>query len=118
MAQPLLAAAALSAAIAVLAGAFGAHALGGQGDTRGAELFKTASQYQFGHALAVLALIALVPTQTSAAWLLLGGSLIFAASLYALGLGAPSIIGIITPMGGLVMISGWLLAAWFFWQSA
>lgn len=114
----LLTAAALSAALAVIAGAFGAHGLAGQGDTRGAELFKTASQYQFGHAVAILALLARSNQPITSACLLLAGSLVFAGSLYALGLGAPTLIGIITPIGGLVLILGWLLAAWRFWSSA
>ena len=115
----LLCSAAISAATAVAAGAFGAHMLGGQGDMRAADLFKTASQYQFGHAVAVIAILAALPAQGPwPAGLMLVGSLIFALSIYALALGAPSIVGPITPIGGALMILAWLLLAWRFATSA
>lgn len=47
-----------------------------------------------------------------AALLLLGGSIVFAGTLYAMAFGAPHILGAVTPAGGVGMILGWLLLAW------
>ena len=98
--------AALSAGLAVVAGAFGAHGATGQP----AEWLKTGATYQMVHAVAVLAL-ALAGMAGIGAWLLLGGSALFAATLYAMALGAPHWLGAVTPLGGLGMIVGWLLLA-------
>jgi uncharacterized membrane protein YgdD (TMEM256/DUF423 family) len=101
--------AALSAAAAIAAGAFGAHAA--QGDA--VEWLKTGGMYQLIHAVAVLVILQRFP---SAAWLLLIGSLIFSVSLYAMALGAPRWFGAITPIGGIVMIIGWLTCAYNAWR--
>jgi uncharacterized membrane protein YgdD (TMEM256/DUF423 family) len=101
--------AALSAAMAIAAGAFGAHAA--QGDA--VEWLKTGGMYQLIHAVAVLVIIQRFP---SSAWLLLIGSLIFSVSLYAMALGAPRWFGAITPVGGIVMIIGWLTCACNAWR--
>jgi uncharacterized membrane protein YgdD (TMEM256/DUF423 family) len=45
-------------------------------------------------------------------WLLAAGSGLFAATLYAMALGAPRWFGAITPIGGTAMIAGWSLLAW------
>jgi uncharacterized membrane protein YgdD (TMEM256/DUF423 family) len=79
-------AAALSGALAIAAGAFGAHAAG----ERAAELLRTGGLYQLIHAVAALV----------------------AGSLYALALGGPRWLGPVTPIGGLAMIGGWLWLAW------
>ena len=96
--------AALAAAMAIAAGAFGAHAAQGQA----ADWLKTGSFYLLVHAIAIVAL-GRVPAYIS--WLLLGGAVLFAATLYAMALGAPRWFGAITPLGGLAMIIGWLLLA-------
>ncbi len=96
--------AALAAAMAIAAGAFGAHAAQGQA----ADWLKTGSFYLLVHAIAILAL-GRVPAYIS--WLLFGGAVLFAATLYAMALGAPRWFGAITPLGGLAMIIGWLLLA-------
>lgn len=96
----------LSAAIAIAAGAFGAHRYTG----KEAEWLRTGGFYQLIHAVAVLVLARLaVP---AASWLLLAGATIFAATLYLMALGAPRWLGAITPIGGALMIVGWLLVAW------
>lgn len=98
--------AALSAALAIAAGAFGAHRFTG----KEAEWLRTGGLYQLVHAVAVLALIrAVVP---GALWMLLGGSALFAGTLYAMAFGAPRWLGAITPIGGVLMIAGWLWVAW------
>jgi len=95
--------AALSGAIAVVAGAFGAHGVVG----KPAEWLKTGGEYQLIHAVAAL-VAAHVLQARLAAWLMLGGAALFAATLYAMALGAPTILGAVTPLGGLGMIVGWL----------
>jgi len=98
--------AALSGALAVTAGAFGAHGASG----RAAEWLKTGGEYELIHAAATIVAVQL-GAETAAA-LLLGGSVLFAATLYAMALGAPHWWGAITPLGGVAMILGWLLLAW------
>jgi uncharacterized membrane protein YgdD (TMEM256/DUF423 family) len=96
--------AALSAALAIAAGAFGAHAT----VPPATAWLQTGASYQLAHAVAAIVLGDRYPRQ---AGLLLGGALIFAASLYAMALGAPRWFGAITPVGGVAMIGGWLWLA-------
>lgn len=100
--------AALSAALAIAAGAFGAH---GAASPQAAEWLRTGGTYQLIHAVAILALLRW-PGTANAAWLLLVGALIFAGTLYLMAIGAPRWFGAITPIGGTLMIAGWLWAAW------
>ena len=102
----LMALAALSGAIAVGAGAFGAHGATGQA----AEWLRTGGQYQLVHAVA--ALVALRLESRGPAWLFVGGSALFALTLYLMALGAPRWLGAITPIGGSLLIAGWLWLAW------
>ncbi len=96
--------AALSAALAIAAGAFGAHAAQGQA----IEWLRTGAVYQLIHAVAVLVV---APHAPRAALFLLVGAAVFALSLYAMALGAPRWFGAITPTGGIAMIAGWLMLA-------
>uniref|UniRef100_UPI0035CB61DA DUF423 domain-containing protein n=1 Tax=uncultured Sphingomonas sp. TaxID=158754 RepID=UPI0035CB61DA len=98
--------AALSGAIAVGAGAFGAHGASGQP----AEWLKTGAHYQLIHAVA--ALVALRIEARGPAWLFVAGGAIFAGTLYLMALGAPRWFGAITPIGGALLIAGWLWLAW------
>ncbi len=98
--------AALSGAIAVAAGAFGAH--GAEG--KAAEWLRTGGQYQLVHALAAL-LAAGRPGGRAAAWMFVAGGATFAGSLYALALGAPRWLGATAPLGGVLLILGWLALA-------
>lgn len=112
----------LIAALAVVAGAFGAHALKGRLDTSALELWKTAVDYQFWHALGLLAM-AVMPgprsrLATAAASLLVTGIVLFSGSLYALALGAPRIVGVVTPLGGSALIAGWLCLGLMLWGDA
>jgi uncharacterized membrane protein YgdD (TMEM256/DUF423 family) len=50
------------------------------------------------------------------ALLLLTGAAIFAFSLYAMAIGGPRWLGAITPIGGTLMIAGWLWTAWIYWR--
>ena len=100
--------AALSAAIAIAAGAFGAHRFTG----KEAEWLRTGGLYQLVHAVAVLALVRVAAP--GALWTLLVGATLFAGTLYAMAFGAPRWLGAVTPIGGAAMIVGWLWLAWRF----
>lgn len=102
----LLICAALSGAMAVAAGAFGAHGASGQA----AEWLKTGGHYQLVHAVA--ALVAMRLELRGPGWLFVVGGLIFAGTLYLMALGLPKWLGAVTPIGGLLMIAGWLWLAW------
>lgn len=104
-APTLIVAAALSAAIAIIAGAFGAH---GADTAQHADWLRTGSLYQLPHAVAALWLAARHPR---IGWAMLVGAGLFAATLYAMALGAPRWLGAVTPVGGLVMIGAWLALA-------
>lgn len=101
---------ALSGALTVVLGAFGAHALEGRLDERGLELWRTAVLYQGLHAPALglvglLAALGLRVRVAGAAFAV--GTLVFSGTVYALALGAPRWLGAITPIGGVCLIVGW-----------
>ena len=98
--------AALSGALAVAAGAFGAHGAEGQA----AEWLRTGGQYQLIHAVA--ALVAVRMEARTSAWLFVGGAAVFAGTLYLMALGLPRWLGAVTPIGGASLIAGWLWLAW------
>lgn len=98
--------AALSGALSVAAGAFGAHGAEGQA----VEWLKTGGQYQLVHAVA--ALVAIKMGERVSPWLFVIGGALFAGTLYAMALGAPRWFGAITPLGGAALIAGWLCLAW------
>ncbi len=102
--------AAVSAAIAVAAGAFGAHGAAGQQE---AEWLRTGGLYQLIHAVAAIAIMGFA---RGPAIMLLVGAAIFAATLYAMALGAPRWLGAVTPIGGGLLIIGWLWACWLYWR--
>lgn len=105
----------VAGASAVLLGAFGAHALAGVLDAQGRELWRTASQYHFWHALA-LALVFALPGQWRTRCWAVGafalGIVLFSGSLYALALGAPRWCGAVTPFGGVAFVVGWVVLGW------
>ena len=96
--------AALSVALAIGAGAFGAHGATG----KAAEYLDTGTLYQMVHGLALLIV---ADVNRKAAWLLFGGASLFAGTLYLMALGLPRWLGAITPIGGVLMIAGWLWMA-------
>jgi uncharacterized membrane protein YgdD (TMEM256/DUF423 family) len=103
--DPLIMCAALSAAVAIGAGAFGAH-----GATEAAAaLLRTGAAYQLPHAAAA---ITVSRYDRRVSWVLLLGGLVFGLSLDALAIGAPRFVGAVTPVGGAMMIGGWLWLAW------
>ncbi len=105
-------------ALAICAGAFGAHALRSRLDEHLLSVFETAARY---HMFAALALVAIGLTANAlgasralgvAGWLLFGGSVVFSGSLYLHALTGVRVLGAITPLGGLAVIAGWLTWAW------
>lgn len=98
--------AALSGAVAVAAGAFGAH--GAEG--KAVEWLKTGSHYQLVHAVA--ALIALRLDARGPAVTFVVGGAIFAGTLYLMAIGGARWLGAVTPIGGAALIVGWLWLAW------
>ena len=109
------------AAIAVILGALGAHALKAKLSPDQLMSFETGVKYQFYHALALLAVyIIQKQTQTNdfnlSAWFFLIGILLFSGSIYFLStrslFGMPDglkFLGPVTPLGGVLMIAGWLI---------
>lgn len=103
----------IAGAVAVAAGALGAHAL--RGDPQAADWMDKAARYLGWHALALLALGA-VPTRFEGpARLMIAGAGLFAATLILMALGLPRWLGMVTPIGGTAMIAGW---AWLALQAA
>lgn len=105
--------------LAVVFGAFGAHALRARLSPEMLAIWKTANEYHFYHALA-LVLVGLcartlkLPGLDVAAGCFVAGILVFSGSLYVLALTETRWLGAITPIGGLLMIAGW---AWFAWAA-
>ncbi len=102
-------AAAILGLASVTLGAFGAHALDGHLSPEAEGWWTTATQYALAHAAVGLALSTSGPAARLAGpgWCLTLGASVFAATLYAMALGAPSLLGAITPVGGLLMLAGW-----------
>lgn len=105
------------AGTSVAAGAFGAHALKTRIEPQLLDTFETAARYQMSHALALLAVAWAVVHWPEArlelgAWLLIAGTFIFSGSLYLLALTGIRWFGAITPIGGVLLISGWSVLAW------
>ncbi|OUW17378.1 MAG: hypothetical protein CBD18_04810 [Opitutales bacterium TMED158] len=109
--------AAISAALAIALGAFGAHALEERLTAADKlEVWRTATLYHIAHSLALMALaLAKGPILSKrfalAAKLWGVGILLFSGSLYALALEAPRWLGPVTPVGGLSLIAGWMALA-------
>ena len=115
--------ASLLAGLAVAAGAFGAHGLKKLVEPQYVDTFKTGAQYQFYHALAI-GIATLISQFIDNQWIrrvnwsFLLGIILFSGSLYILTLGkvlnteGVNWFGIITPLGGLFFLFGWLSLAW------
>jgi uncharacterized membrane protein YgdD (TMEM256/DUF423 family) len=103
-------------ALATALGALEAHALKAQLSPEGLQVYETAVRYHFFHALGLLGIgvtlrfIDVGPVRW-AALLVLAGIVLFSGSLYALTFGAPRALGVVTPLGGLSLIAGWICFA-------
>lgn len=117
------AAAALGAALVglgVALGALGAHTLEGVLTASRLQTFETAARYQVYSGLGVLLLAAFGlhgKRVMGAALTVLLGCLVFCGSLYLLVAGAPGFFGAVAPVGGALMIGGWIMAAWRLWRN-
>jgi uncharacterized membrane protein YgdD (TMEM256/DUF423 family) len=117
-----LAVAAVLLALGTACGAFGAHALRGQLAPERLQLWETAVRYHLFQALGLLGVGLTLRgldagALRAAAGLIAAGIVLFSGSLYALALGAPRALGVLTPLGGLTWIGGWLLFAWGAWRA-
>ena len=115
---------ALFGALAVIAGAFGAHALRGQLEPAILAVYETASRYQFFHALALMFVGAQGPSAPRPGAARLAGILfalgivLFSGSLFALVFTRFTLWGAVTPFGGLAFIAGWIVVARAWWSRA
>lgn len=105
---------ALWAALGVIMGAFGSHALKLRVDAAMLQVYETAVRYQMYHAFAliIVGLLAIrieLPFLRGAGYFFLAGTLVFSGSLYSLVLSGHRFWGAITPVGGVLLILGWLL---------
>ena len=103
-------------ALAVVAGAFGAHGLKARVGAEQLASWSTASQYHLLHSVVLLAL-ALYGASTGRsitlpAALFLAGTVLFSGSIYALVLAPAKWLGPVTPFGGLLLIAGWVSLLW------
>jgi uncharacterized membrane protein YgdD (TMEM256/DUF423 family) len=116
MIRTFVALGALSAAVSVAAGAFGAHGLKPRLAPHLLEVFETGARYQMYHALALLAVAWVASRRASRAvawsgWLLFAGTVLFSGSLYAMALTGVRSLGLVTPFGGVAFIVGWVILA-------
>ena len=109
--RPLLAAAALLGLACVAFGAFAAH---GIADPKAQDWLRTGALYGFVHVLATFA--AERYGSRLAQLFFVAGVVVFAGSLWAMALGAPTVLGAVTPIGGLSLMVGWALLAWSLWR--
>ena len=113
---------AVSALLAVTAGAFGAHALRARLTPELLAAFETGARYQLYHALALLVVATAttrwaVPSIRAAGWLFVAGTVLFSGSLYGYALTQARWLGPVTPVGGLCFLAGWAALALGVWRS-
>lgn len=105
--RPWLVAAALLGLASVGFGAFAAH---GIEDPKAQGWLRTGAEYGFVHVLAAFA-----AANLGLRWaprLFVIGVSVFAGTLWAMALGGPSVLGAVTPVGGVALMIGWALLAW------
>ena len=108
---------AINGALAVAIGAFGAHGLQGRIDDHALSVFETGARYHMYHALAVC--LAALGTRgpaaqpaTFAAAFFLAGIVLFSGSLYVLALTGTRAVAVVTPLGGVAFLIGWVTLAY------
>ena len=107
-------------ALATLCGALGTHALKAQLEGARLEVWNTSVRYHFLQSLGLLGIGLCLRFQDTralraAALLISAGILLFCGSLYGVAVGAPPLLGALTPLGGLAWIVGWLIFAYAVW---
>ncbi len=108
----------INAFLAVALGAFGAHALKSKLSEKMLNAFETGVHYHLIHAIALIVIAILIKSTSASStlpiwsgWLILSGIVLFSGSLYALSLSGITKLGIITPLGGIAFLAGWLIIA-------
>jgi uncharacterized membrane protein YgdD (TMEM256/DUF423 family) len=107
----------LICALSILAGAFGAHGLKSRLDPAALELWETSARYLMyaGLGVTLVGLAASGANQRGfqiAGWILIVGAVIFSGTVALLALGGPRWLGAVTPIGGVLLIVGFVLFAW------
>ena len=119
MPRTFLLAGALAGFVGVAFGAFGAHGLRGRLAPDMLAVFETGVRYQMYHALALMLTAALMMTGriesgravAAAGWLFVAGIVLFSGSLYLLAVTGVTVLGAITPIGGVAFLVGWACLA-------
>ena len=102
--------------LAVALGAFGAHGLRGRLSPEMMSVFQTGVQYHLSHALALVLVSAIMGRMSgwliqTAGWCFAAGIVFFSGSLYLLAVTGVTILGAVTPIGGLLFLAGWACLA-------
>ncbi|NGP44690.1 DUF423 domain-containing protein [Bacillaceae bacterium SIJ1] len=106
----------ISGFLAVAIGAFGAHGLEGKVSERMLANYQTGVLYQMFHTIGILG-VAIVssffqtPLLLWSGWLMVAGIVFFSGSLYVMALTGKTILGAVTPIGGVLFLAGWILLA-------
>src|SRR5215212_1849194 len=107
---------AVAAFLGVTLGAFGAHGLRGRLSPEMFAVFQTGVQYHIYHALALLIVSAIMGRMggwliQTAGWMFVAGIVLFSGSLYVLAITGMTILGAVTPIGGVAFLLGWACLA-------
>jgi uncharacterized membrane protein YgdD (TMEM256/DUF423 family) len=107
---------ALAGFTGVTLGAFGAHALRGRLSPEMLVVFETGVRYQMYHALVIIATGLILARMSgwlivAAGWLFTAGIVLFSGSLYLLAFTGVTMLGAITPIGGVAFLLGWACLA-------
>lgn len=110
--------AAIGGFLAVALGAFGAHGLKASVAPQLLDVWQTAVSYQMYHSLTLLAL-AVLPVSAGvrfrrAGWLMVAGTVVFSGTLYGRVLLDMPVLGMVTPVGGVLLLAGWVCLLWAF----
>ena len=116
MARNFLLIGSLAGVLGVTLGAFGAHGLRGRLSPDMLAVFETGVRYHMYHALAIVLVSALMPRLDgwlihAAGWSFAIGIVLFSGSLYLLAVTGVTVLGAITPIGGLLFLAGWACLA-------
>jgi uncharacterized membrane protein YgdD (TMEM256/DUF423 family) len=120
MASTFMLAGALAGFVGVAFGAFGAHALRGRLSPEMLAVFETGVRYQMYHALALMLTAAIMMSGRDvvhgralaiAGWSFIAGMVLFSGSLYLLAVTGITVLGAITPIGGVAFLLGWACLA-------
>ena len=107
---------AVAAFLAVALGAFGAHGLRARLSPEMMQVFQTGVQYHMYHALGLILVAAIMGRMSgwliqTAGWCFVAGIVLFSGSLYLLAATGVTVLGAITPIGGLAFLIGWACLA-------